>query len=55
MELLVGVERADEVHKKRRTLHVEAVLSSVPIVDYTLEVADLTELVGLNAELVHMN
>jgi tRNA(fMet)-specific endonuclease VapC len=39
MELLVGVERADEVHKQRRALHVEAVLSSVPVVDYTLDVA----------------
>jgi tRNA(fMet)-specific endonuclease VapC len=39
MDLLVGVERADEVHKRRRMLHVEAVLSSVPIVDYTLDVA----------------
>jgi tRNA(fMet)-specific endonuclease VapC len=39
MELLVGVERADEVHRRRRALHVEAVLASVPIVDYTLDVA----------------
>ena len=39
MELLVGVERADEKHRPRRALHVEAVLSSVPIVDYTLDVA----------------
>jgi tRNA(fMet)-specific endonuclease VapC len=39
MELLVGVERADKVHKQRRTLHVEAILASVPIVDYTLDVA----------------
>jgi tRNA(fMet)-specific endonuclease VapC len=39
MELLVGVERADETHRQRRMLHVEAVLASVPIVDYTLDVA----------------
>lgn len=39
MELLVGVERADPAHRRRRALHVEAVLSSVPIVDYTLDVA----------------
>jgi tRNA(fMet)-specific endonuclease VapC len=39
MELLIGVERADEAHRRRRALHVEAVLSSVPIVDYTLDVA----------------
>jgi tRNA(fMet)-specific endonuclease VapC len=39
MELLVGVERADETHRRRRALHVEAVLASVPIVDYTLDVA----------------
>ncbi len=39
MELLVGVERADDAHRRQRELHVEAVLSSVPIVDYTLDVA----------------
>jgi tRNA(fMet)-specific endonuclease VapC len=39
MELLVGVERADETHRQRRAAHVEAVLSSVPVVDYTLDVA----------------
>jgi tRNA(fMet)-specific endonuclease VapC len=39
MELLVGVERADDAHKQRRALHVEAVLASVPTVDYTLDVA----------------
>ncbi|WP_239396537.1 PIN domain-containing protein [Frankia sp. CiP3] len=39
MELLVGVERATEAHKQRRALHVEAVLASVPVVDYTLDVA----------------
>jgi tRNA(fMet)-specific endonuclease VapC len=39
MELLVGVERADEARKQRRALHVEAVLASVPTVDYTLDVA----------------
>jgi tRNA(fMet)-specific endonuclease VapC len=39
MELLVGVERADETNRQRRMTHVEAVLSSVPIIDYTLDVA----------------
>jgi hypothetical protein len=33
MELLVGVERADEAHKQRRASHLDAILSSV--VDYT--------------------
>jgi tRNA(fMet)-specific endonuclease VapC len=39
MQLLVGVERADEAHWQRRAVHVEAVLSSVPVIDYTLDVA----------------
>jgi tRNA(fMet)-specific endonuclease VapC len=39
MELLVGVERADATRRRRRELHVEAVLASVPVVDYTLDVA----------------
>jgi tRNA(fMet)-specific endonuclease VapC len=39
MELLVGVERASQAHKPRRAVHVEAVLSSVPVLDYTLDVA----------------
>jgi predicted nucleic acid-binding protein len=39
MELLVGVERADEAHRRRRVLPVEAVPASVPIVDYILAVA----------------
>lgn len=39
MELLVGVERASEVHQARRAVHVEAILSSLPVVEYTLEVA----------------
>jgi len=39
MELLVGVERADDAHKQRRARHVEAILSSVPVVDCTLEIA----------------
>jgi tRNA(fMet)-specific endonuclease VapC len=39
MELLIGVERADDAHRRRRALHVEAVLASVPIVDYTPDVA----------------
>ena len=39
MELLVGVERADDPHKHARFVHVEAVLASLPIEDYTLAVA----------------
>lgn len=39
MELLVGVERADEKHKQARSVRVEAVLASLPIEDYTLGVA----------------
>lgn len=39
MELLVGVERADEAHKQARSVRVEAVLASLPIEDYTLAVA----------------
>jgi tRNA(fMet)-specific endonuclease VapC len=39
MELLVGVERADEARKQARSVRVEAVLGSLPIEDYTLSVA----------------
>ena len=39
MELLVGVERANEVHKQARSVRVEAVLASLPIEDYTLGIA----------------
>jgi len=39
MELLVGVERADDAHRQRRALHVEAVLAGVPVVEYTSDVA----------------
>jgi tRNA(fMet)-specific endonuclease VapC len=39
MELLVGVERADEARKQARSIRVEAVLASLPIEDYTLSVA----------------
>ena len=39
MELLVGVERADEARKQARSVRVEAVLASLPIEDYTLSVA----------------
>ena len=39
MELLVGVERADEARKQARSVRVEAVLASLPIEDYTLAVA----------------
>ena len=39
MELLVGVERADETRRQARSVRVEAVLASLPIEDYTLGVA----------------
>jgi tRNA(fMet)-specific endonuclease VapC len=39
MELLVAVERADEQHKPARAAHVEALLSSLPIETYNLDVA----------------
>jgi tRNA(fMet)-specific endonuclease VapC len=39
MELLVGVERADDAHRQARSVRVEAVLASLPIEDYTLGVA----------------
>jgi tRNA(fMet)-specific endonuclease VapC len=39
MELLVGVERANDAHKQARAVHVEALLSSLPIEAYNLGVA----------------
>jgi tRNA(fMet)-specific endonuclease VapC len=39
MELLVGVERADESRRQVRAVHVEAILSSLPIENYTVDVA----------------
>src|SRR5487761_11537 len=39
MELLVGVERADDKHRQGRAVHVEALLSSLPIEAYNLGVA----------------
>lgn len=39
MELLVGVERADNTHRQRRAAYVDAVLSSMPVIDYNLDVA----------------
>ena len=39
MELLVGVECADDAQKQARAVHVEALLSSLPIEGYTLGVA----------------
>lgn len=41
MELLVGVERADDARKQARAVHVEALLSSLPIEVYDLGVARL--------------
>jgi tRNA(fMet)-specific endonuclease VapC len=39
MELLVGVQRADDAHRQARTVHVEALLSSLPVEVYSLGVA----------------
>jgi tRNA(fMet)-specific endonuclease VapC len=39
MELLVGVERADEELRQARAVHMEALLSSLPIEVYNLSVA----------------
>lgn len=39
MELLVSVERADDAHKQARAVHVEALLSGLPIEGYSLGVA----------------
>jgi tRNA(fMet)-specific endonuclease VapC len=39
MELLVGVERADEARKQARSVRVEAVPASLPVEDYTIAVA----------------
>ena len=52
MELLVGVERANEVHKQRRAVFVEAILSSVPIVDYTIDVARVHARLSVEAQKV---
>jgi tRNA(fMet)-specific endonuclease VapC len=38
-ELLVGVHLADEANRARRSSFVEAVLTSIPIEDYDLQVA----------------
>lgn len=39
MELLVGVERADEKHRPSRAIRVEAILSSLPVENYNVGVA----------------
>lgn len=39
MELLVGVERADEKRRPARAIRVEAILSSLPVEDYNVGVA----------------
>ena len=41
MELLVGVERADDAHRQSRAVRVEAILSSLPIEPYTVGVASV--------------
>ena len=38
-ELLVGVHVADDAHRERRASFVEAVLATIPIEDYDLDVA----------------
>jgi tRNA(fMet)-specific endonuclease VapC len=39
MELLVGVERADQAHRQARAIRVEAILSSLPVEPYNVGVA----------------
>jgi tRNA(fMet)-specific endonuclease VapC len=39
VELLVGVERADEARRQGRAIRVEAILSSLPIEPYNIGVA----------------
>jgi tRNA(fMet)-specific endonuclease VapC len=39
MELLVGVERANETHRQARAIRVEAILSSLPVEPYNVGVA----------------
>lgn len=39
MELLVGVERADEAHRQARAVRVEAILSSLPVEPYNVGIA----------------
>ena len=39
MELLVGVERADEKRRPARAIRVEGILSSLPVEDYNIGVA----------------
>lgn len=49
MELLVGVERADEAHRAARSVRVEAVLASLPIEDHTLAVARMNARLAVEA------
>jgi len=39
MELLIGVERADDKHRQARAVHVETLLESLPIETYGVGVA----------------
>ena len=39
MDLLAGVERADDAHRQSRAVRVEAILSSLPIEPYTVGIA----------------
>ena len=39
MELLAGVERADEAHRQARAIRVEAILSSLPVEPYNVSIA----------------
>jgi len=51
MELLVGVERADEAHRQARSGRVEAILASLPIEEYTLAVARIHARLAVEAML----
>ena len=39
MELLAGVERADTAHRQARAVRVEAILSSLPVEPYNVDIA----------------
>lgn len=49
MELLVGVERATAQHARQRARHVEGILATLPIIDYTLDVARAHARLAVNA------
>jgi tRNA(fMet)-specific endonuclease VapC len=49
-ELLIGVERADEVHQQARAVHVEALLGSLPIENYDLSIARIHAKLAVEAK-----